>query len=227
HVVGADGGTSLDPAGYGSGIAGIEGGGGVVGRGADAFPLAARLEKRIPVAAGLAGGSSAAAAAIDGALAAWGADPPGPDRLRAAAAVGSDVPFFLAGVPALVEGRGEKVTPLTPFKGAAPAVVLVTPPIEASTARAFALVDTDPAAAPGSRGSTRLSSEHLAAELGPRYPPVDGDRPLRPPRVRRCTRCGRSARATRLLTQPPLSTAPVCSWSLTTSRMRRTSSCRA
>jgi 4-diphosphocytidyl-2-C-methyl-D-erythritol kinase len=173
HVVGADGGTSLDPAGYGSVIAGIEAARRIVGRGADAFPLAARLEKRIPVAAGLAGGSSDAAAAIDGALAAWGADPPGPDRLRAAAAVGSDVPFFLAGGPALVEGRGEKVTPLTPFKGAAPAVVLVTPPIEASTARAFALVDTDPAAAPGSRGSTRLSSEHLAAELGPGYPPMD------------------------------------------------------
>jgi len=173
HVVGAIGREPLDPAGYGSVTAGIEAARRIVGRGADTFPLAARLEKQIPVAAGLAGGSSDAAAAIDGALAAWGADPPGADRLRAAAAVGSDVPFFLAGGPALVEGRGEKVTPLTPFKGTPPAVLLVTPATEVSTARAFALVDKDPAAAPGSRGSTRLSSEHLAAELGPGYPPMD------------------------------------------------------
>ena len=179
HVVGADGRTSLDPAGFGSVLAGIDAARRLVGRGADSFPIAARLEKRIPIAAGLAGGSSDAAAAIDGALAAWGADPPGGDRLRAAAAIGSDVPFFLAGGPALVEGRGEKVTPLTPFKGTAPGVLLVTPAIEVSTARAFAVVDADPAAAPGSRGSTRLSSEHLAAELGPGYPPMDAEDLLR------------------------------------------------
>ena len=77
-------------------------------------PLAARLEKRIPVAAGLGGGSSDGAAAFDGALEAWGAqDAIDADRRRAAAAeLGSDVPFFAAGGPALVEGRGERVTPL-------------------------------------------------------------------------------------------------------------------
>ena len=81
-----------------------------VGAATAAPALAARLEKRIPVAAGLGGGSSDGAAALDGALEAWGAE--AADRSRRArprCALGSDVPFFLAGGPALVEGRGERV----------------------------------------------------------------------------------------------------------------------
>ena len=92
---------------------------GLAGRPGPAPALAARLEKRIPVAAGLGGGSSDAAAAIDGALEAWGAELDRPTRrLRVAAGLGSDVPFFLAGAPALVEGRGERVTPLDGLRGA-------------------------------------------------------------------------------------------------------------
>jgi len=176
HVAsGEDGRTALDPAGFSSVLAGIDAARRIVGRGADTFPLAARLEKRIPVAAGLAGGSSDAAAAIDGALMAWRAELPHEDRHRAAAGVGSDVPFFLAGGPALVEGRGERVTPLNTFAGQPPGILLVTPSVEVATAAAFAALDKDPAAAPASRGSTRLSSEHLAAELGPGYPPMSAD----------------------------------------------------
>ena len=173
HVAGgADGRTPLDPAGYGSVLRGIAEARRVVGRGADAFPLAARLEKRIPVAAGLAGGSSDAAAAIDGALEAWAAEVGPDDRRRIAAAAGSDVPFFFAGGPALVEGRGERVRPLTQFAGEPPGVLLVTPAVEAATPAAFAAIDTDPAAAAPNSGSTRLSSEHLAAEMSPGYPPM-------------------------------------------------------
>lgn len=173
HVVGGtDGRTQLDPAGFGSVLAGIREARRAVGRGAETFPLAARLEKRIPVAAGLAGGSSDAAAAIEGALEAWGADLDPDARLRAAAAAGSDVPFFLAGGPALVQGRGERVEPLAPIAGEPPGIVVVTPAVEASTQAAFAAFDIDPAAAPANRGSTRLTSEHLAAELGPGHPPM-------------------------------------------------------
>ncbi len=176
HVVGGvDGRTTLAAAGYGSVLAAIEAARRAAGRGADTFPIAARLDKRIPVAAGLAGGSSDAAAALDGALEAWDADVRSDDRLRAAAGVGSDVPFFLWGGPALVEGRGERVTPLTPFAGPPPAVLLLTPAVDVSTAAAFKALDTDPAAAPGSRGSTRLTSEHLAAEMGTGYPPLRSD----------------------------------------------------
>lgn len=170
HVAG--GRASLDPAGFGSVLHGIAEARRAVGRGAETFPLAVRLEKRIPVAAGLAGGSSDAAAAIDGALAAWGADLDAASRQRAAIAVGSDVPFFLAGGPALVEGRGERVTALAGIEGDPPAVVLVTPAAEVSTRAAFASLDTDPAAAPANRGSTRLTSEHLAAELAPGHAPM-------------------------------------------------------
>jgi 4-diphosphocytidyl-2-C-methyl-D-erythritol kinase len=127
-------------------------------------PLAARLEKHIPVAAGLGGGSSDGAAALDGALEAWGAmealDPGA--RARAAISIGSDVPFFTVGRPALVEGRGERITPLNGVHGH-PGVLLVTPPIAVRTPEVFAVFD-------GTRGvgdgSVRMTSAHLAQELG-------------------------------------------------------------
>ena len=162
HVVAA-GGAALDPAGFDSVLRGIAQARRAVGGGGDTFPLAARLEKRIPVAAGLAGGSSDAAAALDGALEAWGADLSADDRRHAAAAAGSDVPFFLAGGVALVEGRGERVRPLAGFAGPPPAVLIVTPALGISTPAAFAALDTEPAAAAADRGATRQTSEHLAA----------------------------------------------------------------
>jgi 4-diphosphocytidyl-2-C-methyl-D-erythritol kinase len=123
-------------------------------------PFAARLTKRIPVAAGLGGGSSDAAATVVAVLAAWGAELPAESLRNVAAALGSDVPFFLAGGVALVTGRGENVEPLPgPVGGAsgaagaangasdvaggtapasAPAVLLVTPGLPVSTAGVFA-----------------------------------------------------------------------------------------
>jgi 4-diphosphocytidyl-2-C-methyl-D-erythritol kinase len=136
-----------------------------LGPSADTPPLSARLEKRIPVAAGLGGGSSDAAAALEGALDAWGLTVPDPDRQAAAARLGSDVPFFLAGGPALVEGRGELVTPLKGISGDSPGVVLVTAALPSSTSAVFAAFDAGGSAAPADPGSTRASSEHLAVEL--------------------------------------------------------------
>ena len=131
--------------------------------------LALRLEKRIPVAAGLAGGSSDAAAAIDGALEAWSASAvlgPG-ERMEVAASIGSDVPFFLAGGPALVEGRGELVRPLRGLHLAdgerEPAVLLVTPGRAAHTAAVFAAWS---AGAMAPAGAALRTSEHFASELG-------------------------------------------------------------
>jgi len=77
------------------------------GRGAEV-----QLRKRIPMGGGLGGGSSDAAAALFLGEAIWGLDPDPHERARLAAALGSDVPFFLTGGTALGEGRGEILTPL-------------------------------------------------------------------------------------------------------------------
>ena len=126
--------------------------------------LAVRLEKEIPVAAGLAGGSSDAAAALDGALEAWGwaGELDGPARAAVAAAIGSDVPFFLAEGWALVEGRGERVTALPAPRGEAPGVLLVTPAVQVPTPDAFRVYDLG--ARPPGRAA-HATSAHLAGEL--------------------------------------------------------------
>jgi len=70
------------------------------------------LVKRVPLAAGLGGGSSDAAAALALANRAWGLHWD-PQRLAVLAAeIGSDVPFFLARGPAVCRGRGERVEPV-------------------------------------------------------------------------------------------------------------------
>jgi 4-diphosphocytidyl-2-C-methyl-D-erythritol kinase len=107
--------------------------------GAPAAPpaLAALLAKRIPVAAGLGGGSSDAAAAMAASLAVWAASLGQPEKATLTASLGSDVPFFLAGGSALVSGRGEFVDPLPDLEGEPPAVILVTPRLPVSTAAVF------------------------------------------------------------------------------------------
>jgi 4-diphosphocytidyl-2-C-methyl-D-erythritol kinase len=136
-------------------------GGDWIGGPGPAPALAVRLDKRIPVAAGLAGGSSDAAATVDGALEAWGASLDDDRRLGLAARLGSDVPFFAVGGPALIEGRGERVAPLTGLRGR-PGVLLVTPAIAVSTTDVFAAFD---ALRGVGDGAVRLSSTHLAEEL--------------------------------------------------------------
>ncbi len=70
------------------------------------------LHKSIPVAAGLGGGSSDAAAALIGLNRLWNLGLPCADMTRFAAQLGSDVPFFLSGGTCFVSGRGEQVEPL-------------------------------------------------------------------------------------------------------------------
>ncbi len=102
-------------------------------------PHRVELRKRIPVQAGLGGGSSDAAAVLLAAMDGAFGSRPALDWLRVGRALGSDVPFFLAGTGALVEGTGERVTPI----GALPPwhALVVKPPLSVSTADAYAQLD--------------------------------------------------------------------------------------
>jgi 4-diphosphocytidyl-2-C-methyl-D-erythritol kinase len=70
------------------------------------------LHKRTPVAAGLGGGSSNAAAALRALRILWRLSLSDDDLTRLASRLGSDVPFFLTGGTALGSGRGDELTPL-------------------------------------------------------------------------------------------------------------------
>ncbi len=71
------------------------------------------LEKRIPSQAGMGGGSSDAASCLLALQHLWGLDVPRAEVQAMALSLGADVPFFLSGGNAWVEGVGEKITPIT------------------------------------------------------------------------------------------------------------------
>ena len=140
------------------------------------------LEKLIPVAGGLGGGSADAAAVLLGLNRLWGLRWPTARLDEVAVTLGMDVPFFLRGGVALATGRGERLTPLA---GSGLALVLVSPRIAASTAEVYGRVT--PAmysdgsrtralvAALRSRRATRIAASlynGLEAALGPAYPQV-------------------------------------------------------
>jgi 4-diphosphocytidyl-2-C-methyl-D-erythritol kinase len=83
------------------------------------------LSKRIPVGAGLAGGSSDAAAALVGLNALWGLGFSAAELQGMAARLGSDVPFCLPGGTQLCFGRGERLEALAPAGGTSLALLLI------------------------------------------------------------------------------------------------------
>ena len=98
----------------------------------------ARIEinKRIPVAAGLGGGSSNAAATLLAVAKLWQIDVGYDELIKIAANLGSDVPFFLIGGTALGIGRGEEVYPIEQVNSEH--LLLVNPGFAVSTAEAYA-----------------------------------------------------------------------------------------
>lgn len=90
------------------------------------------LDKKIPVAAGLAGGSSDAAATLRGLNRLWGLNIPDQELCRLGAELGSDVPFCVTGGTAIARGRGEQLEPI--HQPPQCWVVLAKPPIHVSTA---------------------------------------------------------------------------------------------
>jgi 4-diphosphocytidyl-2-C-methyl-D-erythritol kinase len=94
-----------------------------------------RLRKRIPRAAGLAGGSSDAAAALFGLNALWQLGQTRAELAALGAELGSDVPFFFATPAAWCTGRGEQVTPVQ--LGRPLDLVIVRPPVGLATAEVY------------------------------------------------------------------------------------------
>ena len=114
-----------------------------------------RIEKRIPVGAGLGGGSSDAAAVLMG-LNRMMDSPLSDRRLRTlGAGLGSDVPLFMGHSAALVSGRGEVIQPLVPRRDLV--IVLVFPGISISTTRAYAWYDAAAAATAAAAAAAALA----------------------------------------------------------------------
>jgi 4-diphosphocytidyl-2-C-methyl-D-erythritol kinase len=120
------------------------------------------LDKRIPMAAGLGGGSGNAAATLLALNQLFGQPLSSAQLTSAAASLGSDVPFFLQPHPALASGRGEQIEPLERFPVLAPtALLLIHPGFGISTAWAYQALVRFPKALQGKPGRARQLIGHL------------------------------------------------------------------
>ncbi|HXX40404.1 MAG TPA: 4-(cytidine 5'-diphospho)-2-C-methyl-D-erythritol kinase [bacterium] len=97
------------------------------------------LNKYIPIASGLGGGSSDAAVTLLGLAQMWKLRLSDGQLLDLAGHIGSDVPFFIVGGAALAVGRGERIRPLRPLPTTW--IVLARPPIQVSTEWAYRVLD--------------------------------------------------------------------------------------
>lgn len=98
-------------------------------------PVAIHLEKNLPVASGIGGGSADAAAALHGLLRVWNADLEPQDGKALLLSLGADMPMCFVGTPLAARGIGEDITPLPQMP--AMALVLANPLIGVSTPAIF------------------------------------------------------------------------------------------
>lgn len=103
--------------------------------------LVIEIEKNIPVSAGLAGGSTNAAAVLVGLNEIWNLQLTKEELMAIGLELGADIPFCIMGGTALAEGIGEKLTPLPSFKNKQ--ILLVNPDISVSTADVYKNLDID------------------------------------------------------------------------------------
>ena len=109
------------------------------------------IEKKIPIAAGMAGGSTDAAASMKGISRLFGLNVPLHRLMEQAVSIGADVPYCIMGGTALAEGIGEKLTALPPLPGCH--ILIAKPPVGVSTKYVY---------------------EHLDAVKDIRHPDIDG-----------------------------------------------------
>jgi 4-diphosphocytidyl-2-C-methyl-D-erythritol kinase len=124
------------------------------------LPHGARIsiKKKIPVGAGLGGGSSDAAAVLKALQSLWGLSLDMQTLHSMALQLGSDVPYFLEGTSAYAEGRGERLTPMElklPYW-----IVLVNPNIHISTPWAYSRLSEQ-------RKGSFPDRPHLIDQIGP------------------------------------------------------------
>ena len=128
-----------------------------------ALPFTIRLFKRIPMGAGLGGGSADAAAFLKAAILLYALKLTPDELIEIATAVGQDVPFLLAGGTARATGLGSTLSPLPPVPSSWRFLV-VSPPIEISTRAVYEAVD-------GSAPSARRTPALIAALEASHVPP--------------------------------------------------------
>lgn len=123
------------------------------------------LNKRLPLAAGIGAGSANAAVTFLALNELFGGPLPQADLVRLAAALGSDVPFFLQAGPAVATGRGEQVATLPPSRALAGAgLVLIRPGFGVSTPWAYQALAGFPEALRGRPGRAAELVELLQGE---------------------------------------------------------------
>ena len=110
-------------------------------RAGDPRDLTIAIEKQIPVAAGLGGGSADAAATLAALNRVWDAGWTRAKLIALAAEIGSDVPFFLMGGRVLAIGRGEALRPLKDIRRRS--LVVIKPSVDVRTADAYQWLDVD------------------------------------------------------------------------------------
>jgi 4-diphosphocytidyl-2-C-methyl-D-erythritol kinase len=152
--------------------------------------VAMTLRKKIPVAAGLGGGSADAAAALAGLHALWNGRLARAELLHLATELGSDVPFFLVGGTALGLGRGEDLYPISEIPRLS--LILIAPSFGISTNDAYRWLDEDRGAAenpgPGDDSVAQI-------DVGWRTGPVPLANDLQAPVIRRQTGISEALRA--------------------------------
>jgi 4-diphosphocytidyl-2C-methyl-D-erythritol kinase len=124
-----------------------------------------RLDKRIPVGAGLGGGSSDAATTLVLLSRFWNSGLAAAELAGIAASLGSDVPFFLVGGEAEVSGRGERVRALADSPSVE--LLLAVPPYSIATARVYEGFDRSTPDLADRRLPTSLDIETSGRFFGP------------------------------------------------------------
>ena len=123
------------------------------------------IKKDIPIAAGLAGGSSDAAAVLKAMRNMFQVAADDEELMKIGLKLGADVPYCIKGGTALCEGIGEVITPLKPFQGCI--LVLVKPPFGVSTKDVYSELDIKKIINhPDTEGIIRAMSEYDLRSVG-------------------------------------------------------------